>query len=171
MIDFELFARIKNCHEQKGLSASQIAEELGLDPRTVSKWLRESRFRQRAPVLRASKLDPFKTTIVRMLETHPYSAAQVLQKVREEGFDGGRNVSTTLRHLGSEISEDNDTCFAAVKAGSWNCCLVPRERQSSCLAAVGTASDESRLDPFSAVPTARSLVFRGEFLQSGRLLS
>ncbi len=36
-----------------------------------------------------------------------------------------RNVSTTLRHLGSEISEHNDTCFAAVKAGSWNCCLVP----------------------------------------------
>ncbi|HQN20309.1 MAG TPA: IS21 family transposase, partial [Syntrophobacteraceae bacterium] len=92
MIDFELFARIKNCHEQKGLSASQIAEELGLDPRTVSKWLRESRFRQRAPVLRASKLDPFKTTIVRMLETHPYSAAQVLQKVREEGFDGGYTI-------------------------------------------------------------------------------
>lgn len=92
MIDFELFARIKNYHEQKGLSASQIAEELGLDPRTVSKWLRESRFRQRAPVLRASKLDPFKAAIVRMLETHPYSAAQILQKVSEEGFDGGYTI-------------------------------------------------------------------------------
>ncbi len=92
MIDFELFARIKNYHEQKGLSASQIAEELGLDPRTVSKWLRESRFRQRAPVLRASKLDPFKAAILRMLETHPYSAAQILQKVSEEGFDGGYTI-------------------------------------------------------------------------------
>ena len=28
MIDFDLFARIKNYHEQKGLSANQIAEEL-----------------------------------------------------------------------------------------------------------------------------------------------
>ena len=88
MIDFELFSRIKNYHEQKGLSANQIAEELGLDPRTVSKWLKENRFRQRAPVCRPSKLDPFKGSIVRMLETHPYSAAQILQKICEEGFDG-----------------------------------------------------------------------------------
>ena len=92
MIDFDLFARIKNYHEQKGLSANQIAEELDLDPRTVSKWLKENRFRQRARVLRTSKLDPFKGSIVRMLETHPYSAAQILQKIREEGFDGGYTI-------------------------------------------------------------------------------
>ena len=54
--------------------------------------VKESRFRQRAPVLRASKLDPFKAAIVRMLETHPYSAAQILQKVSEEGFDGGYTI-------------------------------------------------------------------------------
>jgi len=92
MIDFDLFSRIKNYHEQKGLNASQIAEELGLDPRTVSKWLKENRFRQRAPVCRPSKLDPFKASIVRMLETHPYSGAQVLQRIREEGFDGGYTI-------------------------------------------------------------------------------
>jgi len=92
MIDFELFSRIKNYHEQKGLSARQIAEELGLDPRTVSKWLKENRFRQRAPVCRPSKLDPFKGSIVRMLETHPYSAAQILQRIREEGFEVGYTV-------------------------------------------------------------------------------
>ena len=83
MIDFELFSRIKNYHEQKGLSVNQIAEELGLDPRTVSKWLKENRFRQRTQVLCPSKLDPFKGSIARMLETHPYSAAQILQKIRE----------------------------------------------------------------------------------------
>ena len=71
MIDFDLFSRIKNYHEQEGLSANQIAEELGFDPRTVSKWLKEKRFRQRTQVLRPSKLDPFKGSIVRMLETHP----------------------------------------------------------------------------------------------------
>jgi len=60
MIDFDLFARIKNYHEQKGLSANQIAEKLDLDPRTVTRWLKEKRFRQRARVLRTSKLDPFK---------------------------------------------------------------------------------------------------------------
>lgn len=92
MIDFELYSKIRNYHEQKGLSANRIAEDLDLDPRTVSKWLKESRFRQRAPVCRPSRLDPFKGSIIRMLETHPYSAAQILQKIREEGFAGGYTI-------------------------------------------------------------------------------
>ena len=92
MIDFELFAKIKNYHEQKGLNAAQIARELALDPRTVAKWIQQNHFRQRAPVERPSKLDPFKSAIVRMLETHPYSAAQILQRIREEGFDGRYSI-------------------------------------------------------------------------------
>lgn len=92
MIDFELFARIRNCHEQKGLKPAQIARELGIDPRTVAKWIRENHFHKRAPVQRPSKLDPFKPSIVRMLETHPYSAAQILQRIREEGFDGRYSI-------------------------------------------------------------------------------
>lgn len=92
MIDFDLFARIKNYHEQKGLSATQIARELELDPRTVANWLTQKQFRPRKPVRRPSKLDPFKDSIVRMLETHPYSAAQILQKIREEGFNGGYTI-------------------------------------------------------------------------------
>ena len=93
MIDFELFTRIKNYHEQKGLKVAQIAEELGLDPRTVLKWLREKRFRLRkSSSLRASKLDPFKAPIIRMLEAHPYSAVQILQRIRDEGYDGAYTI-------------------------------------------------------------------------------
>jgi transposase len=93
MIDFELFSKIKSYHEQKGLRPSQIAAELSLDPRTVVKWLGERRFRQRsASGKRASKLDPFKDSVVRMLETHPYSAVQVLQRIREEGYRGGYTI-------------------------------------------------------------------------------
>lgn len=98
MIDFELFSTIRNYHEQKGLSANQIADELGLDPRTVSKWLQEKRFRERAPVMRPSKLDPFKGAIVRMLEAHQYSAAQILQRIREEGFKGGYTIVKEYVH-------------------------------------------------------------------------
>jgi transposase len=98
MIDFELFSTIRNYHEQKGLSANQIADELGLDPRTVSKWLQEKRFRERAPVMRPSKLDPFKGAIVRMLEAHQYSAAQILQRIREEGFNGGYTIVKEYVH-------------------------------------------------------------------------
>jgi transposase len=93
MIDFELFTKIKNYHEQKGLKPAQIARELGLDPRTVDKWLREKRFRLRmSSSQRASKLDPFKASVISMLEAHPYSAVQILQRIREEGYDGAYTI-------------------------------------------------------------------------------
>ena len=92
MIDYELFVKIKNLKEQKRLTGPQIAEELALDPRTVSKWLNEQRFSPRKTTARSSKLDPFKKDVVRMLETHPYTAAQVFQRISEEGFDGGYTI-------------------------------------------------------------------------------
>jgi len=98
MIDFDLFSRIKSYHEQKSLSANQIAEDLDLDPRTVSKWLKQKQFRQRAQVLRPSKLDSFKDSIIRMLETHQYSAAQILLRIREEGFKGGYTIVKDYVH-------------------------------------------------------------------------
>ncbi len=94
MIDFDLFVRIKNYHEQKGLNAAQIARELELDPRTVVYWLSQKKYRPRNPVQRPSRLDPFKSSILRMLENHPYTAAQILHKIREEGFDGGYTILT-----------------------------------------------------------------------------
>jgi transposase len=92
MIDYQCFCQIKHLHEQQGLSASQIAATLSLDPRTVAFWLTQERFRLRQSPPRASKLDPFKAQIVRMLEKYPYSAAQVFQRLREQGYDGGYSI-------------------------------------------------------------------------------
>jgi len=92
MIDYHDFCQIKHLHEQQGLHASQIAMELALDPRTVSYWLDQEHFRPRKPSTRTSKLDPFKHDIVRMLERYPYSAAQVFQRLREQGFGGGYSI-------------------------------------------------------------------------------
>lgn len=91
MIDYELFAKIKHLKEREGLTIPQIATELTLDPRTVRKWLTQQ-FRPKTIPQRPSKLDPFKHDVVRMLETHPYSAAQILQRIRENGFDGGYTI-------------------------------------------------------------------------------
>ncbi len=82
MIDYHRFCEIKHLHAHQGLTASQIAKALVLDPRTVSYWLAQEHFRPRKPSIRLSKLDPFKKEIVRMLEQHPYSAAQVFQRLR-----------------------------------------------------------------------------------------
>lgn len=92
MIDYQRFCQIKHLSEQQGLNVSQIAGDMSLDPRTVSYWLAQEHFRPRKPSRRKSKLDPFKKEIVRMLEKYPYSAAQVLQRLRQRGFDGGYSI-------------------------------------------------------------------------------
>jgi transposase len=89
MIDYETFACIKHLHEHKGLTAAQITRELALDDRTVRRWLAAKQYVPRKAVIRPSKLDPFKATIIRMIESYPYTAQQLWQRLREEGFTGG----------------------------------------------------------------------------------
>lgn len=91
MINYELFAKIKHLKEQAGLTAPQIAAELALDPRTVRKWL-ERHFQPKKTTPRPSKIDPFKHDVMRMLETHPYTATQIFQRIREQGFEGGYSI-------------------------------------------------------------------------------
>src|SRR5215468_786994 len=82
------FCQIKHLHAHQGLNTSQIAKEVALDRRTVAYWLTQAHFRPRKPRPAVSKLDPFKPDIVRLLERYPYSAAQVFQRLREQGFTG-----------------------------------------------------------------------------------
>src|SRR5258708_17479490 len=95
MIDYHRFCQIKHLHEHQGLNASQIAQTVSLDRRTVAYWLTQDHFHSRKPRPHASKLDPFKKEIVRLLERYPYSAAQVFQRLSEHGFDGGYSLVKT----------------------------------------------------------------------------
>lgn len=92
MIDYELFCKIRHLKEQEGLSAHQIAAELAMDPRTVSKWLTRERFSQRKVSVRSSKLDPFKAEIARLLESHAFTAVQILERLRAQGFTGAYSI-------------------------------------------------------------------------------
>lgn len=92
MISYELYAKIRHVIEVEGLTIPQTADSLGIDQRTVRRWMDEKQFRQRQTVVHASKLDPFKREIVRMLEGHPYTAIQVFQKIREQGFTGQYSI-------------------------------------------------------------------------------
>lgn len=94
MIDYETFAKIRDCHDRQGLTIAQTARALGLDRRTVAAWLARERFEPRRSRPRGSVLDPFKPRITRLLDTHPYSAVQIFQRLREEGYGGGL---TTVR--------------------------------------------------------------------------
>jgi len=92
MIDYELFCKIRHLKDHEGLTAHQIAGELAMDPRTVVKWLARERFCQRKALPRASKLDPFKAEIARWLQAHAFTAAQLLMRIREQGYAGGYSI-------------------------------------------------------------------------------
>jgi len=92
MIDYETFMKIKDCQNNHRLKPTQIAEKLALDVRTVEKWCKQDRYRPRKSAQRSSKLDPYKPEILRMLEYYPYTAAQVFQRIGENGYDGGYTI-------------------------------------------------------------------------------
>ncbi|HNO43654.1 MAG TPA: IS21 family transposase, partial [Ottowia sp.] len=92
MIDYERFCQLRECLERQHLSVAQTARALGMDARTVARWAKMQRWRPRAGASRPSKLDPFKGQIVRWLDAWPYSAQQVLQRLRELGFTGGATI-------------------------------------------------------------------------------
>ncbi len=92
MIDYETFAKIRDCRDRQGLTIAQTARALGLHPQTVATWSARARFEQRRSRPRGSILDPFKTRITRLLDTHPYSAQQIFQRLREEGYGGGLTI-------------------------------------------------------------------------------
>jgi len=96
MIDYETFQKIHQCCKRDGLSIAQTASLLGLDERTVARWSVTPQFSQRRAARRASKLDPFRSQIVRLLHQHPYSAQQIFQRLRESGYTGAYSILKVL---------------------------------------------------------------------------
>jgi len=92
MIDYSTYCQIHSLQKHAGLNSWQIAQELDLHPATVSRWLKQASYTQRKPVKRASRLDPHKGTIVRLLQRHDYSATQILRQLREAGYEGGFTI-------------------------------------------------------------------------------
>jgi transposase len=91
MIDYETYCKIVQLH-QKQLKPNQIARNLSLDLRTVLHWIEEGTYRPRKTAKRPSKLDTYKPQIVRWLEQYQYTGVQILQRLREDGYDGGRTI-------------------------------------------------------------------------------
>jgi len=66
--------------------------ELKLDPKTVAKWAARTTYQQRQGCRRPSKLDSFKGQIIGLLERHAYSAQQVFQQIKTQGYAGGYSI-------------------------------------------------------------------------------
>jgi transposase len=78
---------------QKGMSFAEIARKYHLDPRTAKKYaLSETKPVYKLTEPRPSKLDPYKQQINVWLEEAPYSAARILEKLSEQGFEGKYSI-------------------------------------------------------------------------------
>jgi len=120
MIDYETYCRIKHMRED-GLRISQIATTVGHDERTVLRWIEEGQYRQRKSAPRPSKLDPYKPHIARWLETYPYSSVQVLQRLRELGYQGGLSI---LKDYVAKIRPRKVSAFLTLSFAPGECAQV-----------------------------------------------
>lgn len=89
MISYALWCQIRDFRDRQHMTLAQIAKALHLHHRTVTTWAGLLHYAPRKKVARASLLDPFKGQVTRLLDSHPLSAQQVFQRLRETGYAGG----------------------------------------------------------------------------------
>jgi transposase len=89
MISYEVWSQIRDCRDREHLSLTQTAKKLKLHHRTISTWAAMQHYEARKGVAHTCLLDPFKGQVIRLLDSHAYSAQQVFQRLREAGYAGG----------------------------------------------------------------------------------
>jgi transposase len=92
MIDYSTYCQIKAL-QQEHFTAGQIADRLELHPQTVSKWMKRPKYLPRQHSCpRKSKLDPYKAQIIAWLDADRLSGAQILARLRKQGYQGGHTI-------------------------------------------------------------------------------
>jgi len=103
MLNKEDYAVIKVLN-QRGVYLKDIAAELGIHPKRVSRALKRGSAPKRAPHRRESKLDPYKATVDRLLAEGVWNAVVIYREIQAEGYAGKptmlREYITPKRALG-----------------------------------------------------------------------
>jgi transposase len=87
----ERYERVVALHAE-GKSRREIARRLRMKNGTVSKFLRAGSFPERAKPLRRSRVDPFAETLRRWWDEGDHNAHSLFQRLRAEGYAGGRDM-------------------------------------------------------------------------------
>jgi len=91
MLRKEDFAVIKSLH-QRGVYQKDIALELSVHPKTVSRALKRGSAPKSLGRRRSSKLDPFKGRVDYLLSEGVWNAVVILRELQAEGYQGGITV-------------------------------------------------------------------------------
>jgi transposase len=91
MLRKEGFAVIKALSE-RGVYQKDIAEQLGLHPKTVRRALQRGSAPSRQRKRRGSKLEQHQATIDRLLSENVWNAVVILREIQAEGYSGGLTV-------------------------------------------------------------------------------
>jgi transposase len=82
---------------EKGVYLQDIARELGVHPKTVSRAIkREGAPSGKRPLARGSKLDLFKPAIDELLREGVWNATVVLRELEARGYQGVRNPGKSM---------------------------------------------------------------------------
>lgn len=77
-------------HAKRGVYRKDIAADLGIHPKTVSRALKRADTPPRPP--RPSKLDPFKPTVDRLLRENVWNAVVILRELQAQGYTGSSSL-------------------------------------------------------------------------------
>ena len=144
MIDYQTYCQIRDLHTTAKLGLRQIARQLHLDLKTVRKWARREQYHKATYPKRASKLDPFKGEIIRLLERHDYSAQQIFQQLKERGYHGSYTI---LKAFVRQVRPEPKPAFLTLHFQPGQCAQV----DWGCAGSVPVGSTQRRLSFFVMV--------------------
>lgn len=97
MIKLEDWVMIKHLHKE-GVPISRIAEELGINRKTVAKAIKDEERPEYKRQHRGSMLDPYKDYIKQRVEKYDLTATRVLQEIRSQGYPGSYTILKDYVH-------------------------------------------------------------------------
>jgi transposase len=93
VLDVERWAELRREHFVRGVPIKELVRRYGVDRNTVRRALRSDRPPRYQRPARASKLDPFKDEIHRLLRRDPkLSGVRVRELIEPLGFDGAKTI-------------------------------------------------------------------------------
>jgi len=78
--------------KKQGVYLKDIAEELGVDPRTVRRALKRGSAPAKERKKTESKLEPYKKTVDRLLSEGVWNTQVILREIQKEGYAGGYTI-------------------------------------------------------------------------------